>query len=62
MNVSSCKSCGAPIQWVLMQKTGKRNPLDINKKVIVTESGEAVSGYESHFSTCPNAGQHRKSK
>lgn len=60
MNVSTCKSCGASIQWVLMQKTGKRNPLDINKKVIVTESGEVVSGYESHFSTCPNAGQHRK--
>jgi len=47
----------------MMKKTRKSNPLNMEKKTIVViddDGGEIVSGYESHFATCPNAAQHRK--
>lgn len=62
MNISSCKSCLAPVQWVIMEKTGKHMPINIDKKtiVVIDEKGcYMASGYESHFATCPNAGKHR---
>jgi len=58
--MNNCKSCGAEIQWVVMKSTGKSNPLNMNKKTILTLDGEIVQGFESHFSTCPNAKSHRK--
>ena len=59
MEVKKCRSCGADIYWIKMQ-SGKFNPVDIKKQVIVTESGEIVSGYISHFSTCPQSMKWRK--
>lgn len=26
--MSACRSCGAPVRWVVNEKTGKRTPLD----------------------------------
>lgn len=42
---SSCRSCGADIEWWTTPR-GKKMPFD---------DGTAIS----HFSTCPNADQHR---
>jgi len=44
----------------LKTKTGKAMPVDQTKLTIVTNSGETVTGYESHFSTCPEAKNWRK--
>lgn len=81
--MTKCRSCGAEIKFIQL-KSGKWNPVDPQKRtlvegegneVIVTESGEVVtgrfasldeganrSGYISHFATCPNANQHRKER
>ena len=65
--MSNCKSCGAEIQWVEMD-SGKKMPLDVKKKTLVYErhiniqdiSWITITGFESHFATCPNANTHRK--
>lgn len=76
-----CRSCGAEIKFIKM-KSGKWNPVNLGvrtiikdggKEVLVTESGELISGtfasleegangsgYVSHFATCPNASSHRR--
>lgn len=76
-----CRSCGAEIKFIKM-KSGKWNPVnpgartiikDGGKEVLVTESGELISGtfasladganaegYISHFATCPNASRFRR--
>lgn len=28
MSISKCRSCGQPIIWAIMKKSGKKNPLD----------------------------------
>lgn len=48
---SECRSCGAAIIWCLTAK-GKRMPVDVSY-----EEGPTTS----HFATCPDAGQWRKS-
>jgi len=54
-----CRSCQAPIYW-LKTNAGKRMPVDRQAKTVVTKDGETVTGHESHFSTCPQAGQWRR--
>lgn len=66
-----CSSCGAPIEWARFQ-SGARVPLDIEPgdkpNLIVSDKGTAhivPSGYgdrTSHFVTCPNADEHRRSR
>jgi len=66
-----CKSCGAEIIWV-KTVNGKSMPVNIKKTVIMCESFDMpapkekiwlpISGHESHFSSCPNAAEHRKPK
>ena len=56
--MSACKSCGAKIIW-MKTKLGKNIPVDwleeIEHKIeFIPQSMVA------HFSTCPNAGVHRK--
>jgi hypothetical protein len=62
---ATCRSCGAPIVWVVME-SGKRNPIDadsIEQRVVLngrrTRGAMRATGI-SHFATCPNANQHRK--
>lgn len=62
-----CKSCGAVICWVKMSKSQKWMPVDPDKLTIVvipqnSDLGEVQYGYQSHFSTCPNADKHRRVK
>lgn len=60
----TCRSCQAPIIWVTSATTKRPMPLDAKpeKRVVVDEHhvGRVVDAYVSHFSTCPNAAQHRK--
>lgn len=66
MQMGKCKTCQANIAWIV----GKGKPQIVNAKPKIVwvanedEFGnlnfwELVRGYESHFSTCPNATQHR---
>lgn len=66
-----CKSCGAAIEW---HKTtaGKNIPIDPEPHpegnvaferglAVVTKPGSKPKMYRAHWSTCPNADQHRSS-
>ena len=74
-NPGACRSCGAPILWILTGKSDKAIPLDLKTRSdgnLVIENGYAVnfqpllhSGhdrYGSHFATCPQAEQWRRLK
>ncbi len=72
MKERPCKSCGAPIAWVCNHKTGKMAPVDVGTKemrIVVQERPTPTAEdtyymantYLSHFATCPNAAQHRRS-
>lgn len=61
-----CKSCGADIQWVLMESQ-KPMPVDLPLKRMVVVNGDRTKGAvrwvtSSHFETCPDAKQHRRRK
>lgn len=56
--IKRCKSCNAPIIW-MMTSNLKNIPVDAD----TVEAGETtldLSKHKSHFSTCPNADKHRK--
>jgi hypothetical protein len=57
----SCRSCGELIQFIT-SKEGKKIPCNLDMKKIVTTDGQVIRGYESHFSTCPNADEWRTKK
>jgi hypothetical protein len=71
--MSRCKSCGAPIRWV-RTINGYPMPLDrdpsssgryytLDGAAYVCPEGQlACHGdlFQSHFATCPNAGEHRQ--
>jgi len=54
-----CRSCSAEIKWLLTAK-GKNMPVDVIPVKVKLDNGNTFDAYESHFSTCPNADQHRK--
>lgn len=73
---TKCKSCGAPIRWAITEK-GRRMPLDPaprpdgnvtlrtgvgNATIAVVGQGGDGPRYSSHFSSCPNAAEHRTRK
>ena len=71
-NRSTCRSCGAHIEWA-ETIAGKRMPFDAPIVAVRTiakwehESGRTVEIVEStvsksHFATCPDAGQWRKKR
>jgi hypothetical protein len=55
-----CRSCGAMIGW-LRTAAGKTMPVDFSS--IDPDAHEALQfdpkRHKSHFSTCPQAGEHR---
>lgn len=72
--MSECRSCGAPITWAITDN-GKRIPLDAepapNGNLILVDGVARTPRidddvpflqYVSHFATCPNAQQHRRSR
>lgn len=72
-----CKSCGASIVWALT-KDGKHIPIDnqpvkggnlrmtsLGREPLTVEVKPVepeIYGWVSHFATCPNADEHRKSR
>ena len=67
---SNCKSCNAAIIWV-KTVNGKLMPLDeapVTMMLIepsqpgIQPTARAVAVRKSHFSSCPNADQHRKAR
>lgn len=56
-----CRSCKAGIYMIRSEK-GKYIPCNRKRLTVVTLEGKTVSGYESHFATCPFAGQYRGKK
>ena len=61
-----CKTCGAAIQWVLMEEA-KVMPVDLPLKRMIVINGERTLGAvrwvtTSHVETCPDATEHRKRK
>jgi hypothetical protein len=62
---SNCRTCGAKIAWVTFE-SGKKAPLDFpgEKRIVVDSDGVAhvYDTYVSHFSTCPDAAEHRKGR
>lgn len=65
--ITQCRSCGAEIVWMKTHK-GKNIPVDLpdpgdalRDRVLEEEIFE--KGYmDTHFNSCPNADQHRKSQ
>lgn len=62
----NCTSCGAPILFVTLP-SGKSMPVDARGSTLVRLSDDKTRGtmvhvHASHFSSCPNAAQHRKPK
>lgn len=55
---SPCRSCGAPIVW-LKTASGKSMPVDA-ASVRYGDKKFEPPRHVTHFSTCPNADQHRK--
>ncbi len=72
----TCRSCHAPVLWVVMGKTLKKNPLNPEVVTIpddkpeqalirINAEGQGITersrkGYVSHFATCPAGRSHRK--
>lgn len=55
-----CSSCGAEIVWIASAKSGRPIPCEPPLVTVVTRGGEVVTGYVSHFATCPHADTHRQ--
>ena len=60
-----CKSCNAEITWIKTEG-GKNHPVDAKATKrwvnVISLGWLLLDTHESHFATCPNADQHRKSK
>jgi hypothetical protein len=75
LTVARCSSCGAEIEWA-ETRAGNKLPLDVGSfedgnilvaehfdgRVIATVTRTGGGDRRSHFATCPNAGEHRKSR
>jgi hypothetical protein len=76
MDAAKCRSCNADIIWVV-SAAGKPMPLDAKseKRIVMRDkpglapvgkpppqAAHIVDTYASHFSSCPNAAQHRKAR
>lgn len=61
---SKCRACGAAMLWI-KTANGRSMPVDAKPiRVMIRREGEdvfdVVSGFVSHFSTCPAAEQFRR--
>lgn len=57
-----CSSCGADVVW-FRTRAGKRMPVDeASTKPTDREDQLDLTRHRSHFSTCPNSAQHRRSR
>ncbi len=60
--LGKCSSCRRPVIWLVMKRTGKRNPCDPTLYTFSRGDHVIAKGRVSHFATCPNAAQHRKKR
>ncbi len=62
MTMTTCSTCGADIFFVKMDTGGTMpcNP-DGRKNIVKLPdgTGKVMTGYTSHFATCPQADEHR---
>lgn len=66
VEIKRCRSCKAPIVWMRTRR-GKNVPVDADTvdEAEHDEEGRPMFVYGTHvahFTTCPNAAQHRRSK
>lgn len=57
----TCSTCGANIKWATTP-AGKKMPMDLGTTTARLENGEWVKVHITHFITCPDAKQHRKTE
>jgi hypothetical protein len=57
--VVQCSACRADIVWIRTVK-GRKSPCNARRLSVTTPEGKTVTGYESHYSTCPKAGEFRR--
>jgi len=58
--ITRCRSCGAKIIWF---KTARWRNMPVDADSVEPEDEELdLDKHVSHFSTCPNASQHRRRK
>lgn len=61
LRTTACRSCDAPIAFITARAGRQRQiPVDAKPLIVVTVEGDVITAYQSHFSTCPSAAQHRK--
>jgi hypothetical protein len=75
VRIAECRSCGAAIVWAITEE-GKRAPFDaepidmrgtfalvefMDPERVEAQSSSRDRRYRSHFATCPNAAEHRRS-
>ncbi len=75
MTIKECRTCGAEIIWTITT-TGKKMPVDAEPDsagtFVLTEDGSDVRAkvdnayrgpkHQSHFATCPDRADHRRSR
>lgn len=64
--MAKCKSCKAPIRFVLTADRGIQIPLDAKPRKFIQLNSDGmatfVDGYTAHFETCPDAAKFRRKK
>lgn len=55
----TCRSCQRPIRWV-KTRNGKSMPVDDKIVTIITQNGDVMKGWQSHFVSCPASEQYRR--
>jgi hypothetical protein len=60
-----CKGCGARIEWLTMEESGKAMPVDANPAKVVVDVGPGkgyrlVNAWTPHWATCPKAKEFKK--
>jgi hypothetical protein len=60
MNRGTCKSCHAPIVWLVNPSTNRTVPVDARTVNRGDRHYAKTSGHISHYSSCPDAQQHSK--
>jgi hypothetical protein len=59
---TQCSSCGASIVW-FRTLAGKKMPVDESSTQPTDAAHQLdLTRHKSHFATCPNANQHRRSR
>jgi len=59
---ATCRACGKEIHWIKSAKSGRMIPCETKRLSIITQRGEYVQGWESHYAHCPEAPTFRKGK